>query len=190
MKNRLIWLFAWLVILIQSNPAQADLCDACKEKLFIQSIGACAICKAPTSSSAFKLCKKCSAQLGQCEACQKALKPQADAAPRDGDPPVPPAVMNPDPKIKPYPAHWGAPPRIQTRDLRPLPGGYGKGSSTLGAWIQKNLDQDAKATQSGDAKKAQDAATAEEIQQVEKKIAEMEDLATRARFTEDGLKKH
>lgn len=45
---------------------------------------------------------------------------------------------------KPFPKHWGAPPRIQTRDLRPLPGGYGRGSSTLARWIQKNLDNDAK----------------------------------------------
>lgn len=41
-----------------------------------------------------------------------------------------------------YPDHWGNPPRIQTRDLRPLPGGYGMGSSTLARWIQKNLDSD------------------------------------------------
>lgn len=45
-----------------------------------------------------------------------------------------------------YPAHWGSPPQIQTRDLVPLPGGFGRGSSTLAAWIQKNLDQDAKST--------------------------------------------
>ena len=45
---------------------------------------------------------------------------------------------------KAYPAHWGAPPLRQTRDLRPLPGGYGRGSSTLGRWIQKNLDRDAR----------------------------------------------
>ena len=44
---------------------------------------------------------------------------------------------------KSYPAHWGDPPRIQTRDLRSLPGGYGQGSSTLAEWIQHNLDQDA-----------------------------------------------
>jgi hypothetical protein len=44
---------------------------------------------------------------------------------------------------KPFPAHWGAPPRIQTRDLRPLPGGYGRGSGTLARWIQQNLDKDA-----------------------------------------------
>jgi hypothetical protein len=41
-----------------------------------------------------------------------------------------------------FPAHWGAPPQIQTMDYRPLPGGYGHGSSTLAAWIQKNLDAD------------------------------------------------
>jgi len=49
------------------------------------------------------------------------------------------------PNGKPFPAHWGAPPRIQTRDLRPLPGDYGRGSGTLAKWIQMNLDRDAKA---------------------------------------------
>ena len=41
-----------------------------------------------------------------------------------------------------FPAHWGAPPRLQTKDLRVLPGGYGRGSSTLARWIQQNLDKD------------------------------------------------
>lgn len=45
-------------------------------------------------------------------------------------------------KRKPFPKHWGDPPRRQTRDLRPLPGGYGMGSGTLGRWIQENLDRD------------------------------------------------
>ena len=45
---------------------------------------------------------------------------------------------------KPFPAHWGAPPRIQTKDLRPLPGGYGTGSSTLAGWIRMNMEKDAK----------------------------------------------
>jgi len=49
------------------------------------------------------------------------------------------------PKLKPFPPHWGPPPRIQTRDYRPLPGGYGMGSSTLARWIQQNLDRDARA---------------------------------------------
>ena len=48
------------------------------------------------------------------------------------------------PSGKAYPAHWGAPPRLQTRDLRLLPGGYGRGSGTLARWIQQNLDNDAK----------------------------------------------
>lgn len=43
---------------------------------------------------------------------------------------------------KPYPAHWGQPPQIQTRDLRPLPGGYGRGSGTLARWIRDHLDRD------------------------------------------------
>ena len=43
---------------------------------------------------------------------------------------------------KPYPAHWGKPPQIQTRDLRPLPGGYGMGSGTLARWIRDHLARD------------------------------------------------
>ena len=41
-----------------------------------------------------------------------------------------------------FPKHWGEEPRIQTRDYRTLPGGYGMGSSTLARWIQDNLDRD------------------------------------------------
>lgn len=41
-----------------------------------------------------------------------------------------------------FPAHWGQPPSMQTRDYRTLPGGYGMGSSTLAKWIQSNLDKD------------------------------------------------
>lgn len=48
---------------------------------------------------------------------------------------------------KRFPSHWGPPPAIQTHDLRELPGGYGKGSSTLAAWIERNLLQDAALTQ-------------------------------------------
>ncbi len=47
------------------------------------------------------------------------------------------------PNGKAFPVHWGAPPKIQTRDLRPLPDGYGRGSGTLARWIQENLDRDA-----------------------------------------------
>ena len=52
-------------------------------------------------------------------------------------------ILNPK-KRKPFPKHWGAPPKRQTRDLRPLPGGYGMGSGTLARWIQENLDSDKK----------------------------------------------
>lgn len=52
----------------------------------------------------------------------------------------PDAVAAAPPK---FPAHWGEPPAVQTRDLRPLPGGYGEGSGTLAKWIQDNLDKDA-----------------------------------------------
>ena len=46
------------------------------------------------------------------------------------------------PERKPFPKHWGAPPRLQTRDIRPLPGGFGMGSSTLVAWIKTNIKAD------------------------------------------------
>ena len=48
------------------------------------------------------------------------------------------------PNGKKFPAHWGEPPALQTRDLRPLPGGYGQGSSTLAKWIGTNLKNDEK----------------------------------------------
>jgi len=38
-----------------------------------------------------------------------------------------------------YPAEWGPPPVAQTRDLVPLPGGYGMGSSTLARWIGQHM---------------------------------------------------
>jgi hypothetical protein len=56
--------------------------------------------------------------------------------------PVEPKIYR-SPSGKAYPTHWGAPPLRQTRDLRPLPGGYGNGSGTLARWIQQNLDKDA-----------------------------------------------
>merc|ERR1719240_212464 len=41
-----------------------------------------------------------------------------------------------------FPAHWGEPPLAQTRDLRPLPGGYGMGSGTLAKWIEEKMSAD------------------------------------------------
>lgn len=60
-----------------------------------------------------------------------------------------PNAEAPKPKVykspggKPFPTHWGQPPRIQTRDLRRLPGGYGAGSSTLYNWIVDKMKKDA-----------------------------------------------
>jgi len=51
-----------------------------------------------------------------------------------------PEVGRPAPK--PFPPHWGKPPAAQTKDLRPLPGGFGMGSSTLARWIGENLAKD------------------------------------------------
>jgi len=50
---------------------------------------------------------------------------------------------------KPFPAHWGEPPQIQTQDYGDLPGGFGKGSSTLANWIAANLAKDAQAAKGG-----------------------------------------
>ena len=44
-----------------------------------------------------------------------------------------------------FPAHWGEPPRMQTKDLRQLPGGYGMGSGTLVRWIEQKMAEDASA---------------------------------------------
>ena len=40
------------------------------------------------------------------------------------------------------PEHWGKPMEIQTKDFRPLPGGFGMGSSTLASWIKENIAED------------------------------------------------
>lgn len=50
---------------------------------------------------------------------------------------------------KEFPAHWGQPPLLQTKDYRDLPGGYGKGSSTLANWIADHLEKDKVAQVSG-----------------------------------------
>ena len=45
------------------------------------------------------------------------------------------ATVHTSPSGKAFPASWGAPPDIQTKDVRRLPGGYGQGSRTLASWI-------------------------------------------------------
>ena len=41
-----------------------------------------------------------------------------------------------------FPAHWGSPPAIQTKDYHPLPRGYGMGSGTMKAWIEDQIAKD------------------------------------------------
>lgn len=74
------WMMAMVsvALLLPAATAWAELCPACKEKVFIQNIGQCGRCRAQTSSGAFKLCPKCSQKLKQCQAC---LKPLAWASP-------------------------------------------------------------------------------------------------------------
>ena len=40
-----------------------------------------------------------------------------------------------------FPPPWGEPPRAMTRDLRPLPFGYGMGSGTLARWITEKAQE-------------------------------------------------
>jgi HAMP domain-containing protein len=94
-----------------------------------------------------------------------------------GNKPVRPKPIRPGRKA--YPVHWGAPPRIQTKDLRPLPGGYGMGSSTMANWIKKNMDMDKEGGGKPGANNA-------EIQKLRGEIARMKDFMKRARFTPDG----
>jgi len=46
------------------------------------------------------------------------------------------------PEPRKFPIWWGKPPMLQTKDIRPLPGGFGMGSSTLAHWISNNLKKD------------------------------------------------
>jgi hypothetical protein len=46
------------------------------------------------------------------------------------------------PNHKTFPPHWGKPPAIQTKDFRPLPAGFGMGSSTLARWILEHIKED------------------------------------------------
>ncbi len=148
MKHPLLLIsIAFALALLPS--ARAELCPKHKGSAFIASVGECKECGGFTASGAFKLCKKCSTKLDQCEACRAELK--ADEKPSDPAKKLEKkegeksdALVHRAPNGKAFPAHWGAPPLAQTRDLRPLPGDYGSGSGTLVRWIQENLDKDAK----------------------------------------------
>ncbi len=82
-----------LAVLVLAAPAGAELCEKCKDGAYIMSVGECVECGGPTGSGAFKLCKKCSAKLGQCEHCRAPLK-GAKPAPVKPAPTVPPVRID------------------------------------------------------------------------------------------------
>lgn len=60
-------------------------------------------------------------------------------------PPFPPSAPVADNAVYPsYPDHWTDRPQIETMDYRPLPAGFGFGSSTRAAWIEENISLDAR----------------------------------------------
>lgn len=73
MKRVASILIAAAALAVFACPAAAELCGRCKGKVYIRNIGKCVTCGGMTRSGAFKLCKKCSARLGECEHCRKPL---------------------------------------------------------------------------------------------------------------------
>lgn len=73
------WLLGLAFVGLLGPMAWADLCAKCKELAYTDDVGKCVECGAPTSSGAFKLCRRCSAKLGQCERCRAPLKPDMGA---------------------------------------------------------------------------------------------------------------
>lgn len=73
MKRIGVLVLGFLLVLILAVPSGAGLCSKCKDGMYTMDIGKCVICGGATSSGAFKLCKVCSAKLGQCEHCRGPL---------------------------------------------------------------------------------------------------------------------
>ncbi len=85
-----------LTVLVLAAPAGAELCEKCKGKMYPANVGQCVVCGGFTGSGAHKLCRKCSAKLGQCEHCRSPLK-GAKIAPVKPEPkPVKINWKNPD----------------------------------------------------------------------------------------------
>jgi inhibitor of cysteine peptidase len=82
-----------VLLLGMVGSAGAGLCPKCIGKMYIQNIGVCTNCGGSTASGAFKLCRKCSEKLHQCEHCMAALD-----APDDKPPPKTAADEKPEPK--------------------------------------------------------------------------------------------
>ena len=78
-KLVILWLSVPL-ILGMVRIAGAELCQACKGKMYTQDVGVCTQCGGHTSSVAFKLCAKCSAKLRECQHCLTPLGTPAETA--------------------------------------------------------------------------------------------------------------
>ena len=87
---------AMAALLLAAGVASAELCGKCKGGMYIMSIGKCVDCGGHTGSGAFKLCKACSAKLGQCEHCRAPLKAAAkpDKPKQDKAKPAKPAKID------------------------------------------------------------------------------------------------
>jgi len=74
MKRSILMGFAALAILTLSSTAGAELCGKCKGRMYVQALGKCTRCTGMTSSSGYKLCRKCGEKAGQCQVCLISLK--------------------------------------------------------------------------------------------------------------------
>lgn len=88
------------------------------------------------------------------------------------------------PRSRPFPLHWGKPPAVQTKDIRPLPAGFGMGSSTLAKWIGDNIKRDLE--------KKERPKRPEPIQEIKEKLAVVKlvqnDLSLARKALRDDLK--
>ena len=73
MKKAISLALSTILVVGLSRPAAAELCKSCRGKAYILSIGKCSSCGGQTTSGAFKLCEKCSAEQGKCEHCLASL---------------------------------------------------------------------------------------------------------------------
>ena len=81
--NRIALVVAGVALALAAAAAgPGGLCEKCAPGIYIQNVGKCVECGARTSSGAFKLCRACSAKLGQCMHCRAPLA--AAAAPAAG----------------------------------------------------------------------------------------------------------
>ena len=66
------------VVLAWPSSASAELCGKCRWKSCLSSPGRCVACEGSTNTASYKLCKTCSAKLGQCAYCRAWLGPKGD----------------------------------------------------------------------------------------------------------------